>query len=224
VASISYRTVLDGATWRDSLADVKSAIRYLGAHTEQYDINPDKVALWGQSAGGYLAAMAGTTNGEKQFDVGGDLDESSDVQAVGHGRARTLGSFQARCRLRRGDTGGQKHAREPSGQVCHRPGTGLSALDDPVALRAADPATYISSRAPRFIELHGSHDRFVSPSQTLLLHTALRAKDIPSTRYVLRGADHGDSPFLGEPGAGIVSSTQEVMGIIVDFLAEHLSN
>ena len=99
VASISYRTVLDGATWRDSLADVKSAIRYLGAHTEQYDINPDKVAVWDQSAGGYLAAMAGTTNGEKQFDVGGDLDESSDVQAVGHGRARTLGSFQARCRL-----------------------------------------------------------------------------------------------------------------------------
>jgi fermentation-respiration switch protein FrsA (DUF1100 family) len=72
--------------------------------------------------------------------------------------------------------------------------------------------------------LHGSRDRFVSLSQALLLHTALRAKDIPSTRYVLRGADHGDSPFLGEPGAGIVSSTQEVMGIIIDFLAEHLSN
>jgi acetyl esterase/lipase len=27
VASITYRTVIDGASWRDSLTDVKSAIR-----------------------------------------------------------------------------------------------------------------------------------------------------------------------------------------------------
>jgi len=56
------------------------------------------------------------------------------------------------------------------------------------------------------------------------LHTALRTKGIASTRYVLKDADHGDSPILGEPGAGIAWSTQEVMGIIVGFLAEHLSN
>ena len=58
VVSITYRTVLNGATWRDSLVDVKSAIRYLRAHADQYCINVDEVAVWGQSAGGYLAASS----------------------------------------------------------------------------------------------------------------------------------------------------------------------
>lgn len=55
VASIQYRTVMDGANYRDGIADVKSAIRYLRAHADDYGIDPDKVAVWGESAGGYLA-------------------------------------------------------------------------------------------------------------------------------------------------------------------------
>jgi hypothetical protein len=38
--------------------------------------------VWGQSAGGYLAAMTGASNGDKQFDVGDNLDQSSDVQGL----------------------------------------------------------------------------------------------------------------------------------------------
>jgi hypothetical protein len=64
----------------------------------------------------------------------------------------------------------------------------------------------------------------VSPSQTLLLHTALRARAVPSTRYVLKGADHGDAPFLGNQNAGSQWSTKEAMGIIVDFLGERLAS
>ena len=37
----------------------------------------------------------------------------------------------------------------------------------------------------------------VSPSQTLLLHNALRAKGGRSTRYVLSGTNHGDLAFMG---------------------------
>ena len=70
VASIEYRTAVAGATYRDSVADVKSAIRYLRAHAEEYGIDPRKVAIWGHSAGGYLAAMTGTTNGLRQFERG----------------------------------------------------------------------------------------------------------------------------------------------------------
>jgi acetyl esterase/lipase len=223
VASITYRTVLDGATWRDSLADVKSAIRYLRAHGNQYDINADEVAVWGQSAGGYLAAMAGTTNGDKQFDIGGDLNESSDVQAV----VDEFGPSDLSKLAADYDEATQEAKYAPGNPLAKfviGPGTKLSALDDAAALQATDPITYISSRTPPFIELHGSHDQFVSPSQTLLLHTALRAKGITSTRYVLKGANHGDMPFLGKPSAGVPWSTQEVMGIIVGFFAEHLGS
>src|ERR1700722_19716476 len=83
VASIEYRTVRDEANYRDGIADVKSAIRYLRANAGKYGIDPTKIAIWGESAGGYLAAMVGVTNGIKSFDVGNDLEQSSDVQAVG---------------------------------------------------------------------------------------------------------------------------------------------
>ena len=56
VASIQYRTVMDGANYKDGVEDVKSAVRYLRAHSDEYGIDPNKVAVWGQSAGGYLAA------------------------------------------------------------------------------------------------------------------------------------------------------------------------
>ena len=40
VASVQYRTILDGATYKDGLADIKSAIRYLRAHATRYGIDP----------------------------------------------------------------------------------------------------------------------------------------------------------------------------------------
>ncbi len=82
VASIEYRTVTNGATYQDAVADVKSAIRYLRAHADQYAINTRAVAVWGQSAGGYLAAMTGVTNGLKQFEDRGNPGQSSSAQAV----------------------------------------------------------------------------------------------------------------------------------------------
>ncbi|MDH6212845.1 prolyl oligopeptidase family serine peptidase [Streptomyces pseudovenezuelae] len=88
--------------------------------------------------------------------------------------------------------------------------------DDPGAVAAADPSTYADSSDPAFVILHGSDDRLVSPSQTLTLYNTLRAKGVDSTRYVLKGANHGDLSFMGgDPKAGLKWSTQEVMGDIV---------
>jgi dipeptidyl aminopeptidase/acylaminoacyl peptidase len=36
----------------------------------------DPAVVWGQSAGGYLAAMTGTTNGLSQFNTGANLGQS----------------------------------------------------------------------------------------------------------------------------------------------------
>ena len=167
--------------------------------------------------------MAGTTNGEKQFDIGDDLNESSDIQAVvdeygPSGLSRIAADYDAETKEVKYTPG------NPLAKFVNGPGTKLSARDDPAALKAASPITYISSSTAPFIEMHGSSDRFVSPSQTLLLHTALRARAVPSTRYVLKGADHGDAPFLGNQHAGSQWSTKEAMGIIVDFLGERLAS
>jgi acetyl esterase/lipase len=85
-------------------------------------------------------------------------------------------------------------------------------------MTAANPLTYIKAGAPPFLIFHGSQDRLVSPSQTLILHKALIAVGANSTRYVLEGAGHGDLSFLGDTKAGLLWSTNQTMRIIVDFL------
>jgi acetyl esterase/lipase len=82
VASVEYRTIRDGATYRDGVDDIKAAIRYLRANAATYGIDADAVVVWGESAGGYLAAMVGVTSGNTSFDAGEDLNRSGDVQGV----------------------------------------------------------------------------------------------------------------------------------------------
>jgi hypothetical protein len=70
----------------------------------------------------------------------------------------------------------------------------------------------------------GTADMIISPSQTILLHNALRAVGRHSERYVLDGANHGDAPFLNDPTAGLPWSTTTVMDIIVNFLRAQLTH
>lgn len=68
VASIEYRTVPD--KFPALVIDGKSAIRYLREHAEQFGINPEKIGVIGDSAGGYLSQMLGVTGNENEFDQG----------------------------------------------------------------------------------------------------------------------------------------------------------
>jgi len=113
-------------------------------------------------------------------------------------------------------------AGNPFAQFVFGPGTPLSVQDDPTAMAAANPATYVTPSSPPFVLLHGSADQLASPSQTLILHNALRAKGVDSTRYVVQGANHGDRTFMGDPNAARQWSSQQVVGYIVSFLNKHL--
>ncbi|MER6910077.1 alpha/beta hydrolase [Streptomyces sp. NPDC000594] len=221
VASIEYRTTRTGSTYRDGVADVKSAIRYLRSQADALGIDTDQVAVWGQSAGAYLAAMTGATNGREQFEQGDHLDRSSDVQAVvdqfgTHDLARTADDFDAETRA---------VYMAPNSSInayVFGPDSTRTVLTDRAANRAADPATYLSRSSAPFILLHGDNDHIISPSQSLIMLDALKAKRVKGTRYVIKGADHGDLPFLGDPEAGKKWSTQKVMGTITRFLDREL--
>jgi acetyl esterase/lipase len=216
VASVQYRTITDGANYRDGIADVKSAIRYLRANANGYRIDPTRIAVWGESAGGYIAAMVGVTNGVKSFDIGNNLDQRSDVQAVidkfgASDTSKLSADFDSHTR----DAINAKD--NPIAQYIGLDPTS-HLLDTRVAMTDANPLTYVKAGAPPFLIFHGSQDRLVSPSQTLILHKALIAVGANSTRYVLEGAGHGDLSFLGDSKAGLPWSTHQTMRIIVDFL------
>ena len=222
VASVQYRTITNGANYRDGISDVKSAIRYLRAHADKYGIDPKRVAVWGESAGGYIVAMVGVTNGIKTFDIGNNLDQSSDVQAV-------VDKFGATDTSKL-SADFDSHAREANNAkdnpIAKYIGleSGSHLLDQLAATTVANPLTYISSADPPFLILHGSRDTLISPSQTLILHNALIAAGAHSTRYVLEGAGHGDLSFLGDSKSGLPWSTNQTMGLIVGFLRSSIGN
>ena len=63
-ATVNYRLAQE-APFPAAVEDVKAAVRYLRANADRYGYTTDKLAIWGESAGGYLAVMAGVTNDEE---------------------------------------------------------------------------------------------------------------------------------------------------------------
>ncbi|MGY5056708.1 prolyl oligopeptidase family serine peptidase [Streptomyces sp. 900105755] len=240
VASVQYRTTTGGATYKDALADVKSAIRYLRANADTYGIDTDRVFVWGQSAGGYLAAMTGVTSGDKAYDVGDHLDRSSAVQGVvdefGPADLSRLAADYDQAAKDFNYAAGNAAA-----QWVYGPGTTRSVAQYTGQVAAADPATHITSATPPFLLMHGTADPLVSPSQTLNLFTALRKKGVDAERVVLTGAGHGDLSVAGltgsspgaasstSPGASAPDSaskpwsTEKTMSRITGFLSGHSS-
>jgi BD-FAE len=80
--AVEYRLSPE-ALYPAAVNDVKAAVRWMRAHATEYRIDTTRIAVSGCSAGGQIAALVGTTNGEKHFEgIGSNADRSSLVQAI----------------------------------------------------------------------------------------------------------------------------------------------
>jgi acetyl esterase/lipase len=80
--SITYR-LSRLAPFPAQIHDVKTAVRWLRAHAEQYQIDPERIGVWGDSAGGQLAALLGVTADVPSLEGScGSSGYSSRVQAA----------------------------------------------------------------------------------------------------------------------------------------------
>ena len=72
IASVDYRLSTQ-ARFPAQIHDIKAAIRFLRAHSEELHIETGKISIIGSSAGGHLAALVGVTNGNQELEgrVGG---------------------------------------------------------------------------------------------------------------------------------------------------------
>lgn len=210
VASVQYH-VIDNGIYSDAVKDIKAAVRFLRANAAKYGIDPKHIAIWGESAGGYLTAMTGTTNGVRDFEEGENLDQSSEVQACidvfGLSDLTKIGADYDEAAANSHFT-----VSSPDGKYIHGKNSGLTSLDKPEVVAKSNPVTYVDPTDPPFLLIHGMADNLVSPSQTLLVHNALQKAGVPSTRYVITGAGHGGPQF----------AAPEVLQIMIGFLNDHL--
>lgn len=215
VASIEYR-VAPLVLFPAPLEDVKAGIRFLRANAAKYGVDPERVAVMGDSAGGYLAAFAGVTSGDRKFDVGENLDQSSAVLAAvdiyGLSDLTLIGEGYPAEAVKMHQSPGATEALWVNGALPFMPGGSIE--EHPEKAAAANPITYVKEGLPPFLIMHGDKDTLVSPRQTERLHEALVAKGNDSTYYVVKGANHGDV-YWNQP---------EVVDVIIKFLDRNLKD
>ncbi|MFD5247138.1 alpha/beta hydrolase fold domain-containing protein [Amycolatopsis sp. NPDC058340] len=188
MAAIEYRLssqALFPAQWHD----VRAAVRFLDAHAGRYGLRPGAVGLWGASAGGHLAALAGLTG--HLAEVPGERESGAvPVRAVAVSYPPVdLAEVVADAEAARPGLDGEStpEARLLGGHPARLP----------EQARTACPLTWISPGAPPFQLSHGTADVLVSHRQSERLHAALVAAGVPSELHLLDGYRHG---FLNPPG------------------------
>jgi len=200
VVSINYR-MSGEAKFPALVHDMKAAIRWIRGNAQAFLFKPGKIAAWGGSAGGYLAAMAGVSAGIAELeDLSlGNPDQPSHVQAVvdwfGPTDFLKMDEQLAECGL--APQAGQEHNGESSPESLL---LGAKITEIPDLVQAANPESYIRADAPPFLIQHGTKDDTVPYQQSLNLADRLRAALEPQkvTLQLLEGARHGDARF-GSP-------------------------
>jgi acetyl esterase/lipase/ABC-type molybdate transport system substrate-binding protein len=214
VAAISYRFASE-ALWPAQLEDTKAAIRWLRANADKYGIDPQHIAVWGESAGGGVAAMAGTTCGVAEFDgQGGNLEQSSCVQAaIDWYGVSDMNQLDAQA--------------PPNSILVHNSpdssqskvlGCVLHYQCEASVVARANPITYVGAKtsSAAFLIMHGGGDRAVSSKQSQILYDALHAKGISAKLWIIPGVDHY---FVGAS----VDQARQILDTVVGFLHETLA-
>lgn len=200
VVAAEYRTVPN--TFPAPVVDGKAAIRYLREHAKEYGIDPSRIGVLGDSAGGYMAQMMALTSGDKSFEQGDFLNQSSDVQA-----AATLYGISNLLNIGAGFPAAiQKVHQSPAvteALLVHgsafRDWPGATIGSDKQKALAASPMGYITGKKPPFLIMHGSADTLVSPVQSEQLYKALKAEGNKADYVLLEGAEHGDEHWYQKP-------------------------
>lgn len=182
MVSIDY-TLSGTAPFPQPLFDVRAAIRWVRANADDYGIRPDAIGLWGSSAGGHLAALAGLLGSVPTLDGEEPSPIDAGVQAVmdGYGAGDLLAADQ-------------------DNPPTHGLLGGTPAERTDLAIRAS-PARQPVSDAPPFLIMHGAADPLVPASQSIALYDALAAGGADATLYLIEGFGHG---FLNPAGVNEV--------------------
>ncbi len=170
LASLNYR--LHGLSAHpEQIHDVKGAVRWLRANAKRYGYDTTRIGVGGGSAGGHLALLLGLSADDKllEGDVGGNLDQSSRVQAIinlfGPSELQNFADVSKRFRENKSAA--------------------------PEVLHSASPLTYLTRDDPPLLIMHGDQDKVVPLSQDQELHERYQQAGLDSSLHIISSAGHG---------------------------------
>lgn len=191
VASIDYRHARE-APFPAQLHDVKAAIRYLRAFAPELGLDPERVGVWGESAGGHLAALSALVTDP-------DLEGRLGVKE-GHSRVSVAVCFYPVTDFDHMPSGGYEMPEAMRDAVMNDFGEVPTTPEDEIlggsanaseeGRRAISALTYVTAAAPPFLFIHGAEDRGVPPLQSELLSAALADAGVATELVIVPDAAH----------------------------------
>jgi acetyl esterase/lipase len=179
VAGVSIRASTQ-ATFPAQLDDIRSAIRWLRANAGTYGVDPDRIAVMGDSSGGWTTAMAALNDDAVRVAVAfyppTDFRRMNEQMLPG-----ACADFNAAMDL----TGCHDDPLSPESRLI---GGGVQTLAAEAA--AANPVTYVRPDSPPMMLLHGGNDPLVPHGQSVLLYEALRDAGATAVFYSVPAAGH----------------------------------
>src|SRR5262245_30431717 len=165
--SISYRFAANPLQFGDAISDVESAIRFVKSHAAEYRIDPNRLALIGESAGGQLAAMA-ALNRNQDLQVKGVVALYTPTDLVSLATSSPMVPEPLRAGL---------------------DGTTWKAL---ILARLAQlsPIEHVRDGMPPFLLIHGTADRLVPFEQSSRMCERMKSAGASCELYPVSGAGH----------------------------------
>ncbi len=167
------------AAWLMALYDICAAVAWIRRHAEDLDVDPERIAAIGQSAGGHLALFLATLL----------PDDDHPVRPTG---VRAVVSFSGPTDLVRLPSERVRH-------LAHEPVEVFLGRDDPGAARVASPVHRIHRETVPMLLIHGTHDAWVPIAQAERLDAALEKAGIAHRLIRVEGARHGFDVDVRDP-------------------------
>lgn len=199
VATVQHRNSLDGHAFPAFLQDVKTAIRFLRAHADQYAIDPERVAIWGTSSGANASLLVALTPDDPRYKTAEYADQSDAVNAVVSCFAPTdvIDTFKNADQV-------------PGSDILQYSLFGADRGKWDTIKRQMSPLYQIQDgkEYPPFLLLHGDADKVVPYHQMEDMYHALQEHGVTVEAYRVKGANH-ERDFW----------SQRVYDIVKEFLA-----
>lgn len=197
-ATVTYR-LAPKYQFPAAVHDVKAGVRWLRANAKKYSIDPNRIGVIGDSAGGHLVQFLGVTGGVARFEgEGGNADQSSRVSCVVNyygpsdftkSYGKSVDAAEVLPLWLGGDltTHRQRHIQ-------------------------ASPLYWVTPESAPTLLIHGTKDPYVAHEQAEWIHDRLKAATVEVELLSLEGAGHG---FRGEHATQAESA-------MFEFFAKHL--
>lgn len=209
--SIDYRSIeqpTNGVGVPEILSDCRSSMRYLRSHASEFGIDPQKIAVLGDSAGGHLAACLGTipdpadvTLGVSRADL---MIPCNPIVDMGPGEGNTNTWFRV---IQKGAAMDKKPTPES-----------ILPMPDQIAVaKSVSPLAFVSTKSAPALVMHGLDDTIVTPEQSRKFAQALKAAGVTVELVLIPGARHA---FILPKYTASEESVVETMVTVDRFLAK----